>query len=103
MQKLAVLSLFLFLTACGSQPSTKVAANQYGDKWPLNVDSGILTCESPKHIVLTTKDGKKYGVNGSASNDYPSILEITKDQENLGVTFKMPVDFLIEEGLKLCK
>lgn len=103
MKKLGLVGLCIFLGACGSVPSTKVTADQYGEKWPLNVGSGVLTCESPKRVVFTTDDGKKYGLNGSASGDYPSILDITKDAENLGVVFKMPVDFLIDEGLKLCE
>lgn len=94
------------LSACSSSPEYKtveVSAAQFGDKWPLTVDKGTLHCEAPTRIVFTAPDGQKYGVNGTASLDYVTILEITKDQENLGYTFKMDVTNLIEEGMKLCE
>ena len=69
---------------------------------PLKVSSGTLSCEHPTLIVFTTSNGQKYGVNGSATHQYNSILEIVNESENLGVTFKMPIGFLIEEGMKLC-
>lgn len=95
-----------FISACSSTPeyqTVEVTADQFGDKWPLTVDKGTLHCEAPTRIVFTTPDGQKYGVNGSAANDYISILEITKDTENMGVKFKMNSSILIEEGMKLCQ
>jgi hypothetical protein len=94
------------LSACSSSPEYKtveVSAAQFGDKWPLTVNKGTLHCEPPTRIVFTAPDGQKYGVNGSASNDYISILEITKETENMGVNFKMDASILIEEGMKLCE
>lgn len=94
------------LSACSSTPEYKtveVTAAQFGDKWPLTVDKGTLHCEAPTRIVFTAPDGQKYGVNGSAATDYVSILEITKDTENGGVTFKMNASVLIDEGMKLCE
>ncbi|MCG5264097.1 YebY family protein [Acinetobacter pittii] len=105
MKKIISLLTLTFLAACTSEPELKkqeVSADQYKDKWPLVVNKGTLTCEPPSRIVFTDPEGNKYGVNGSAQNDYPSIHEITKDTENLGVKFKMNVSFLIEEGTKLC-
>ena len=67
------------------------------------VDSGTLTCEPPRQIIFTTEDNIKYGVNGAASESYPSILIISKDTENLGARFKMPVNKLIDVGMMLCK
>lgn len=95
-----------FISACSSTPeyqTIEVTADQFGDKWPLTVDKGTLHCEPPTRIVFTTPDGQKYGVNGSAANDYISILEITKDTENMGVKFKMSPNILIDEGMKLCE
>ena len=94
-----------FISACSSTPeyqTVEVTADQFGDKWPLTVENGTLHCEAPPRIVFTTPDGPKYGVNGSAANDYISILEITKDTENMGVKFKMSPNILIDEGMKLC-
>ena len=95
-----------FISACSSTPeyqTIEVTADQFGDNWPLNVDKGTLHCEAPTRIVFTAPDGQKYGVNGSASNDYITIMEITKDTENGGVKFKMDTSILIDEGMKLCE
>lgn len=103
MKKFTITIAALLLTACGSEPKTlQISAAQYGDKWPLTVDKGTLSCEQPDRIVFTTSEGQRFGINGSASNDQLSILEITKETENLGVKFKMDTSFLIDEGMKLC-
>lgn len=95
-----------FLSACSNTPEYKtmeVTAEQLGDKWPLTVDKGTLHCEPPTRIVFTAPDGQKYGVNGSAQNDYMTIIEITKYTENMGQKFKLDPSILIEEGMKLCE
>lgn len=94
------------LSACSKAPEYKtieITSEQFGDKWPLTLNKGTLHCEPATRIVFTAPDGQKYGVNGSAAQDYISILEITKDTENLGYKFKMNSEILIEEGMKLCQ
>ncbi|MDC4505776.1 YebY family protein [Acinetobacter baumannii] len=106
MKKIISLLTVIFLTACSSEPELKkqeVSADQYKDRWPLVVNKGTLTCEPPSRIVFTDPEGNKYGVNGSAQNDYKTIFDITKEAENLGVKFKMNVTPLIEAGSKLCE
>ena len=104
MKKILIMLSVLFVSACSSTPNTtEISAEQFGDQWPLTVPKGTLSCEAPTHIIFTTQEGQKYGVNGTASIDYPSILKITKDAENLGVKFKMSTNLLIEEGMKLCE
>lgn len=105
MKKIIPLLTVIFLTACSSGSELKmqeVSADQYKDRWPLLVNKGTLTCEPPQRIVFTDPEGNKYGVNGSAQNDYRTIFDITKEAENLGVKFKMNITPLIEEGSKLC-
>lgn len=95
-----------FISACSSTPeyqTVEVTADQFGDKWPLTVDKGTLHCEAPTRIFFTTSEGYKYGVNGTASQDAPSILQITKDKDVGGVKIKMNPHLLIEEGMKLCQ
>ena len=95
-----------FLSACSSTPEYKtveVTADQFGDKWPLTVDKGTLHCEPPTRIFFTTAEGHKYGVNGTAAIDAPSILQIVKDKDVGGVNIKMDATLLIEEGMKLCQ
>lgn len=106
MKKIIPLLTIILLTACSSKPELKkeeVSADQYMDRWPLLVNKGTLTCEPPQRIVFTDPEGNKYGVNGSAQNDYKTIFDITKEAEKLGVKFKMNVTPLIEAGLKLCE
>lgn len=103
MKNITIIIAALLLSACGSEPKTlAITSAQYGDKWPLTVEKGTLSCEPPTRIIFTTEDGKKFGVNGTAANDHTSILEIAKETENLGVKFKMDASFLIDEGMKLC-
>lgn len=95
-----------FISACSSTPeyqTIEVTADQFGDKWPLTVDKGTLHCEQPTRIIFTAPDGQKYGVNGSAQNDYVTIMEITKDTEIMGQKIKMNPSVLIEEGMQLCE
>ncbi|MCK8640473.1 YebY family protein [Acinetobacter schindleri] len=107
MKKILTAVCAVLLSACSSTPEYKtieVTADQFGDKWPLTVDKGTLHCEPPTRIVFTAPDGQKYGVNGSAANDYITILEITKEHTvDIGTTFKMDPSVLIEEGMKLCQ
>lgn len=106
MKKILTAVCAVLLSACSSTPEYKtveVTADQFGDKWPLTVDKGTLHCEPPTRIVFTAPDGQKYGVNGSASNDYVTIIEITKDTESMGQKFKMDPSILIDEGMKLCE
>ncbi len=135
--KLLFLS-FLFITVIACKKDNnglnvlnekKITSVEYGEKWPLNVNEGILQCvqfnveglnsEVLRGIVLKTDD-KTYSINGVAvthgSNyGFEEISSITKVDEktkkemmNLGVsekdaTIKMDIGFLLEEGQKLCK
>ena len=106
MKKILITMCAALLLACSNTPEYKtleVTAEQFGDKWPLTVEKGTLHCEPPTRIVFTAPDGQKYGVNGSASNDYVTIIEITKDTESMGQKFKMDPSILIDEGINLCQ
>lgn len=103
MKNITLIIAALLLSACGSEPKTlAITSAQYGDKWPLTVEKGTLSCEPLDRIIFTTSEGQRFGVNGSASSNQLSILEIAKETENLGVKFKMDTSFLIDEGMKLC-
>lgn len=77
-----------------------VTRAQFGDRWPLTVDSGVLRCEAGHAVVFTAPSGRDYGVNGAAGN-YPDISPIWADS---GVDYapKKDIGPLIQAGLALC-
>lgn len=128
--------LFITINACKSDNNglkilneKKISSAEYGEKWPLTIDEGILQCvqfeveglnpEILRGIVLKTAD-KTYSVNGVAvthgtNYGFEEISTITKVDEkskkemmDVGVsekdaTIKMDIGFLLEDGQKLCK
>jgi hypothetical protein len=72
----------------------------YGDEWPLTVESGTLSCQPGGAIVFTAEDGTAYGVNGLAA-DFAEIDSIWADNPS-GVTPKLNIGPLIEDGQELC-
>jgi len=77
-----------------------ISRADYGDAWPLTVDSGTLTCEPGHAVVFRAPDGKEYGVNGAAG-DRPDIGPIWADDPT-GIAPKLDLSPLIEAGLALC-
>ena len=98
--------LALALTACGGTGSgdgdgVTVSRSEYGDSWPLTVDSGTLRCEPPSAVVFKV-DGTDYGVNGMAkTNGYADIAPIWAADPS-GNAPKKNIAALIQRGLELC-
>ena len=77
-----------------------VTKEQYGDKWPLIVNSGLLKCD--RGAIVFIHNGIKYAVNGIAmGRGYPDIEPIWKDHPS-GYIPKISIRPLINDGLKLC-
>jgi len=100
------------LILCGCDESTtssdashrvRVTESEYGDKWPLTVDSGEIECIDDYFIVFHVTNGKTYALNGAAtSRGFPEIDPIWRDNPNLpGI--KINIGPLIGRGLALCK
>jgi len=57
-----------------------VSREEYGDAWPLTVDSGVLVCDQSRGAlgaVVFAAGGSRYGINGMAkSQGYPPINPI---------------------------
>lgn len=54
----------LLVAACSPDkgfPSTEVGAEDYGEAWPLTVDTAVLTC-GPGGVVTVTVKGRSYGI-----------------------------------------
>jgi hypothetical protein len=59
-----------------------VAAEDYGDRWPLTVPGGTLRYEPAGRAIFRDLDGNEYQLNGMAqSAGYPPIEPIWKVRE----------------------
>jgi Protein of unknown function (DUF2511) len=99
--------LALLVAACGSGThSQSVTRGEFGEGWPLTVDSGELRCEAGDAVVFKAPDGTDYAVNGTAGDaGYLDIRPIWADNPDaLTRDFipKIAITPLIEAGLKLC-
>ena len=60
----------LLLASCSSDKgfaTLEVSRDDYGAKWPLTVDRGVLACEPGEVATFTTPQGRSYGLEGMAS------------------------------------
>lgn len=100
---LCVVIAFACLTGCG-HPGTKMTRSEYGDRWPLTVNEGVVSYDRG---VLFTTNGVTYAVNGTAlSNhqDLPKINEIWADDTRYpGMGIKKDIGVIIDKGLELDK
>lgn len=95
-----LLALALALTSCFER-GVKVSRAEYGDDWPLTVESGRLRCRPPWVITFHTGD-EAYAVNGMArSRGYRDIRPIWRDNPDLPGT-KIPITPLITRGRAYC-
>lgn len=76
--------------------------DQYGDRWPLTVDSGEVRCVNGTHIIFVT-DRWTFGVNGIArgSGKYTAIESIWRKDPNIEGA-RMDMTPIISKGLSLC-
>jgi len=79
-----------------------VTAEQFGDAWPLTVESGTLRCERGI-IVVFVHNGQRYAMNGTArrADGVLPTEEIWKNNPELPGT-KIVITPLIQAGLELC-
>jgi hypothetical protein len=87
------------------RPSRSVSRAEFGDRWPLTVDSGTLRYEPGHAVVFRAPDGTDYAVNGSAHGGrYRDIGAIWADNTDPATADYIPkVDLapLIDAGLAL--
>jgi hypothetical protein len=99
MRSVLIATLLVAVPAMAGQE--KVSQAMFGDKWPLIVDEGLLSCHGAGEVTFYHK-GKTYAVNGLAkSAGKLDIRPIWKDSEEKYVP-KKDLGPLINAGLKLC-
>jgi hypothetical protein len=84
----------------GSIGAEEVSRGDFGEDWPLTVDSGVLACQGAGAVTFTALDGTTYAVNGLAQSatPYPEIDPIWADSGKP----KVDIGPLIDRGLDLC-
>ena len=117
--------VFLSLLAISlyTQADTELSKENYGEKWPFTVSSGVVDCHANQ--ITFTANGKTYGINGIAvgTNKYLNIGSIWKDDpefyelakaikkddeslddvvKDLGGPTKIDIGPIIDAGLTLC-
>lgn len=109
--------------AVNAQSSKTITAQEFGDEWPFEVESGLVSCVNGS--VLFTVEGKQYAVNGTAeANGYaeieeiwsfnPEMLAFQKElareenktleqiQQEMGGTPRVSISAVLNAGLELC-
>ncbi len=67
MKRHSLIGLSLLAGCADPEPNaTRAGFEAKGLKWPLTVDSGTLGCDV-NAVWFETADGRRYGVNGTAS------------------------------------
>lgn len=81
----------------------RVSAADFGDDWPLTVQSGVLRCGRSMAVTFT-HGGWEYAINGVARSreGFRPIQEIWQDNPEIPGT-KKSIAPLIERGLELCR
>jgi Protein of unknown function (DUF2511) len=130
---LAILSTCFLLLSIQAAAENKltISKDQFGDKWPLSVSSGVVKCLAIGNgSVVFEAEGKTYAVNSTAKGfanryefhpiediwlDDPEFLEMARviaKSENkpvneimkaMGTPTKMNIGPVLDSGLKLCK
>lgn len=104
-----VVSFFVvgIFAGCGEVNSSElpVSKEEFGDSWPLTVDSGYLECWKHNAVIFHS-NGKTYAVNGTAigwrrSEGWRDIEEIWADDPTPGY-YKIDISPILDRGLTLC-
>lgn len=88
-----------------SAPSKYISANEFGDRWPLLVESGYVDCERGGCVVFRS-GGETYAINGNAMSwkarrGYSDLEPIWKDDPKIpGV--KVSIAPILDAGLRFC-
>lgn len=104
MRRVILFFLALLFIACGGPAPGHVTRAEFGDRWPLTVDDGTLSCQF--NAVIFTREGVTYAVNGvaqqmRADRKWHDITEIWADNPDTP-GLKKSLDPLLARGQQLC-
>lgn len=107
MKTLFGLAVGLLGLSCSNASEVKVHRADFGEKWPLVVDEGTVTCRAPKAAIFRAPDGKEYALNGIAGNlGYASLRPIQATNAVLSrvakTTIYQDATPLIDRALTVC-
>jgi len=101
MRAVAVIILLFAATTAAANAERAVSATEFGDAWPLTVQSGRIACIAPSAAVFI-HNGTIYQLNGMASSrGYTSINPIWRDSPDIPGA-KVNIGPLISAALALC-
>lgn len=88
------------------EPAGYVERDDFGDAWPLTVDSGRVRCEPYETYVFVGPGGTEYALNGLAETEgYADIEPIWRDDPDPpveGVDLKVSIDPLMQAASERC-
>ena len=100
MRKLILSLIVLTVFGCGPAPGTRqVSRADFGEEWPLTVESGLLRCQAG--AVTFETGGSVYAVNGLAMNNQQN-LDIGPIWASGVNTPKKSMSPLVDAGTALC-
>lgn len=98
---IAFIGFALTYPSTGSDiPSRDIARGDLGDKWPLTVDAGVLSCDTFGRVMFEV-DGTTYAVNGTAQDKYQAIDAIWANSPS-DSSMKINISPLIAAGRAIC-
>ena len=92
------------LGACALLPGVnerQVTRADFGDDWPLTVESGMLACEGTDSITFRT-GGKTYAVNEAGASSFGEPIGPIWADDPIAGAGKKDLSPLEDAGLKLC-
>jgi hypothetical protein len=82
---LFVVSLLAFASGCGD-PEIIVTRAQFGEDWPLTLNSAVVVCADEGATPLLKVGVKRYALNEAArARGYPEATEFARDSADLTV------------------
>lgn len=94
-------ALVVLISGCSKPDGIEVSRADFGDQWPLTVESGYINCIGWRTAVFH-HGGQTYALNGLAKGEgFAPLDPIWRDNPGRGGP-KMSVDPLLSLALKRC-
>lgn len=105
--RLALLLVVLLagLAACTPDKGFKthdISREDYGDRWPLTVDTAVLACE-PGGVPTVTVDGTSYGLDRADEQRIPPAFRLERILADESDGGRRDATVLLQDALALCE